>query len=51
MASGDRCLFRTVDGEPAALHFDCDEWGDGTVTSILTGRVLAQPTQPGPGTK
>lgn len=35
--SGDHCRLLTVDGKPCAQHFDCDEWGDGVITSLLTG--------------
>lgn len=38
--SGDHCRLLTRDGQPCAQHFDCDDYPDGTVTSILTGEVI-----------
>lgn len=39
--SGDHCLLRTINGEPCAVHYDCDDYPDGTATSIITGKVVS----------
>lgn len=39
--SGEHCQMRTIDGQPCAVHFDCDDYSDGTTTSILTGLVIS----------
>jgi hypothetical protein len=38
--SGDRCSMRTVKGQPCAVHHDCDDYPDGTITSIITGEIV-----------
>ena len=43
MASGDHCRFgRNHDGSPngTVIHFDCDDFGDNTITDLLSGAVL-----------
>ena len=45
MASGDYCLFgRNADGSSngTAIHYDCDDFPDGTVTSIVTGKIVGR---------
>jgi len=34
-AKGDRCR---ILGDYKVEHYDCDEWGDGVVTDVRTGR-------------
>jgi hypothetical protein len=43
MASGDHCRFgRNHDGTPngTVIHFDCDDFGDNTITDLLSGAIL-----------
>jgi len=40
MNEDNRCLLRTIDGIPCAVHYDCDEYRDGTITSIITGERI-----------
>lgn len=39
--SGDHCQLKTIHGVPCAVHFDCDDYADGTITNISTGKVVA----------
>lgn len=34
---GDRCR---IIGNFQVKHFDCDEWADGTITDVRTGRKV-----------
>lgn len=34
-AKGDRCR---ILGDFKVEHYDCDEWGDGVVTDVRTGK-------------
>jgi hypothetical protein len=38
--SGDHCRFSNLNGEPIAIHYDCDDYRDGIKTSIATGKVV-----------
>lgn len=38
--SGDYCLLRVVNGRPCAVHYDCDDYADGTVTDVVTGEQV-----------
>lgn len=46
MVSGDHCMLRTIDGQPSAAHYDCDDYPNGTITSILTGEIVTPPLKP-----
>ena len=38
--NGDKCQTKYIDGHPCAIHWECDDYTDGTVTSIITGNVV-----------
>lgn len=38
--SGDKCR---ILGGFQVQHFDCDDYPDGTITSVITGTVLSRP--------
>ena len=38
---GERCLLRVIDGQPCAIHYQCDDYPDGTISSIETGEVIS----------
>ena len=38
--SGNHCRMRTINGEPCAQHYDCDDYADGVITSVITGEVV-----------
>lgn len=39
--SGDHCILRREqDGRAIAIHYDCDDYPDGTITDVLSGEVI-----------
>lgn len=44
--SGDHCLLKTIDGQPCAVHYDCDDYSDGTITNVITGKRVVSDRYP-----